>query len=324
MFTSSIIFLVGLFALVMSAKLLVDNSALVARAVGIPPLVIGLAFLAVGTSLPELNVSIQAAQNGLAGMSWGNVVGSNIANLALVLPICALIRPLPVSRPTIKLDAPFMLGVSLALVLLAWGGMVGFWSGWLLIGCGAVYTALLLHSLKRSKQESFEGVPEKTELTKGQLVFRTVLALVGLALMMISSDYVVSSASTIAKHFEMSDALVGLTIVAIGTSLPELVSSGIAAKKGETDMAIGGLVGSNLCNIMIVLGSAAVISPNGIPVDDPGSQADSLIMLGVAVLFFLFALSGRKISRSEGGILLIGYIGLVAYRIATAQAVVPS
>ena len=308
-----ILYLVGgLIMLFIGAEGLIRGSSNLAIKIGITPLVVGLTVVAFGTSTPELVVSLKAALLGNSSISLGNVVGSNIANIALILGVAALIKPLDVHAKVIMREIPIMIGISLLLLLLLLDGELGFIDG--LVFVSGLITYTFVNVWMARKEKSPEVVKEFKEGLKSKLGIPVsiVLMIAGLGLLILGANLFVQSAVAIAKMFNVSDAIIGLTIVAIGTSLPELITSIVAAYKKESDIAIGNVVGSNIFNILGILGITALI----IPISSAGiSYIDLGVMLFTAIILFPLSRSGFSISRMEGALLLAGYAGYIYYLI---------
>lgn len=306
MFINFLFILIGLVLLVVGAEGLVRGSSSVALRLGVTPLVVGLTIVAFGTGSPELAVSIGSALNGNSGLALGNVIGSNISNVALILGIAAVIKPLNVRAEIVRREAPIMVVITGFLWLLLYDGELGRIDGIILTG-GAIAYTFLTYFL--SKQKQTKGVEEEFEEAYTQpkgAVWRDVVFIVsGLILLVLGANLLVNGAIAVAKYFGLSEVIIGLTVIAIGTSLPELATSAIAAKKGEADVALGNAIGSNVLNILAVLGITALIQPislEGVRTLDLG------VMLGSAIL--LNVLLGRNfiLDRLEGSILIIGYV----------------
>jgi len=300
----------GLILLFVGAEGLIRGSSNLAIKMGITPLVVGLTVVAFGTSTPELVVSLKAALIGNSSISLGNVVGSNIANIALILGVAALIRPLDVHAKVIMREIPIMIGISVLLLLLLIDGELGFFDGLVFVFGIVIYT--VVNVMMARKEKNSEVDTEFKEGLKSKLGIRIsiILMIGGLGLLIVGANLFVQSAVAIAKMFNISDAIIGLTIVAVGTSLPELITSIVAAYKKESDIAIGNVVGSNIFNILGILGITALI----IPISSVGiSYIDLAVMVFTAIILFPLSRSGFSISRFEGAILLIGYFGYVYY-----------
>ena len=291
---------VGFTMLVKGADWFVDGAAGIAAKFGIPPLVIGLTIVAMGTSAPEAAVSITSAIKGNAGITVGNVVGSNIMNILVILGIASLIAPIAVQKSTVKVEIPFMLFVTGLLLLLGYSGnKIGFFEGVVLWVAFLAYLGYLLWSAKKN--------PAEAEEERLRPVWKLLLLVaVGMGLILWGSDLAVDAASAIAKMLGMSDRLIGLTIVALGTSLPELVTSVAASRKGEADIAIGNIVGSNIFNILFVAGTTPVAF-------EPGFVIDTLIAASAGVLLWVCVFRKRKLSRLGGGVMLAAYAVYFVY-----------
>ena len=295
---------VGFTMLVKGADWFVDGAAGIAAKFGIPPLVIGLTIVAMGTSAPEAAVSITSAIKGNAGITVGNVVGSNIMNILVILGIASLIAPIAVQKSTVKVEIPFMLFVTGLLLALGYSGnQIGFLEGVVLWAAFLAYLGYLLWSAKKN--------PAEAEEEQLRPVWKLLLLVaVGMGLILWGSDLAVDAASAIAKMLGMSDRLIGLTIVALGTSLPELVTSVAASRKGEADIAIGNIVGSNIFNILFVAGTTALITPVAF---EPGFVIDTLIAAAAGVLLWVCVFRKRKLSRLGGGVMLAAYAVYFVY-----------
>jgi len=283
----------------------------VASALRVPPLIIGLTIIAFGTSAPELTVSIDAALLGQPDISLGNVIGSNIANILLVLGMMAAVRPFVVDNSTLTRDGSVMLAVSVLLVVLGYIGLISRPLGGLLLVMLTGYTIWLYRS-SRSQLDSDETDAEVAEnnLSGGLAVGLPVL-LLGLGGIVWGADKMVTGAILMAQHFGISEAIIGLSIVAIGTSLPELAVSLVASLRGHAGLAVGNIIGSNISNILLILGSTALVAP--LPFAGLLAGRDVLIMLAVALLGFYFMSTGRRMSRIEGLACLAMYGGYLTY-----------
>lgn len=299
------ILLVGFLFLVKGADWFVDGAASIADKLGVPQLVVGLTIVAMGTSMPEAAVSITAAIKGNAGISVGNIIGSNILNILIILGITAVITNVAIQRSTLRYEIPFMTGITVLLMVFGiTGGVITFGEGvilWLLFIAFLGY--LFMMSRKGSEQEE-EG-------TKSMSVWKCLLfMIVGGILVVKGSDFAVSGASEIARYFGMSERFIGLTIVAFGTSLPELVTSVTAARKGNTGIAIGNIVGSNIFNILFVLGTTALICT--IPFESR-FVIDNAIAIAAGVLLWLGTVKHRELRRPCGIVMLLCYAAYFVY-----------
>lgn len=313
------LFIVGLGLLIVGAELLVRGASRLAGALGISPLVIGLTVVAFGTSAPELAVSIQASLAGQADVALGNVVGSNIANILLILGVSALVAPLIVSEQLIRLDVPLMIGASLLLLLLASDGRVSSLDGVLLFAGVVAYTVFLIRQSRRETAAAAAAADSDslTESTGGGLV-NVGLLIAGLALLVLGSRWLVNGAVEFAETLGVSELVIGLTVVAVGTSLPEIATSVLATLRGEREIAVGNVIGSNLFNILTVLGVSSIVSPAGIPVAHAALTFDIPVMIAVAVACLPIFFTGHLIARWEGGVFVAYYIAYTVYLILKA------
>lgn len=297
----------GIILLYFGAESLVRGSSSLAARFGIPPLVIGLTIVAFGTSAPELLVSLSAAATGANDVAVGNVVGSNIFNIAVILGLTALVRPPVVHMDLIRREIPFLILVSLVGFGLIWFGSISRPTGILLFLCLCGYIMFSIRSAKRVPETG--QVTDLPESRRGRVWVYGVLVVAGLGILVAGSHLFVTGAVGTARALGVSEAVIGLTIVAAGTSLPELATSLVAAFKKESDVAIGNIVGSNIFNLLCILGLTASVLPlevGGIGLRDAG------LMLGLAVLLLPFAFSQRSISRLEGSVFL-GLYGVYLY-----------
>lgn len=301
----------GFVMLVKGADLFVDGASKVAERFGIPQLVIGLTIVAMGTSLPEAAVSTSAALKGSAEITIGNVVGSNIMNILLILGITSVISPLAVQMSTIKYEIPMVIGATALLAFLGlYDGTVARLDGIILLAGMVCY---LLYLLKMTKKEQQTAGDEDEENEKKDSIALLLLFIVAGGLMIVwGSDITVDAASTLAAMFGMDERIIGLTIVAFGTSLPELVTSATAAIKGKADIAVGNIVGSNLFNILFVVGIAGVITP---VIYESKFMVDTIVCIATAVLLWLCVIRTKKLKRHGGVILLICYAAYFIYLI---------
>ncbi len=329
---SALTFLAGLAALALGADALVRGASKLALSVGISPLVVGLTIVAFGTSAPELAVSVGATLRGQTDIAVGNVVGSNVFNVLFILGASALVTPLAVNRQLVRQDVPVMIGASLLLVALGLDGSIGLWDGALLSGLLLGYTAFLVVQSRRLQRRA--GAARAAEPGPGAAAARVPrkrswadripaqLALVaaGLALLVLGSDWLVTAAVTVARALGVSDLVIGLTVVAAGTSMPETATSIAAGLKGERDIAVGNVVGSNMFNILGCVGLSAVASGGrGLPMASSLEGIDLWVMLAVAVACLPVFLIGLKIARWEGALMLGYYAAYVGYQVLAAS-----
>ncbi len=313
--------MIGFVLLAFGGELLVRGAATLASALRISPLVIGLTVVAFGTSAPELGVSLQSALSGNADVAVGNVVGSNIINVLLILGASALVTPLVVSSQLIRLDVPLMIAASLAMWAMAADGVIQRWEGGLLFASLVIY---IVFCIRKSRSENQAVVDEFSEEYAHSvsgfrgLASQVGLIVVGLVLLGLGSRALVDGAITVATHLGVSELVIGLTIVAAGTSLPEAVTSVVASFRGQRDIAVGNVVGSNLFNILCVLGLTSTVSPSGVEVSDAAIGFDIPVMVAVAVICFPIFLTGGVIRRWEGALFLIYYVAYTTFLVLAA------
>jgi cation:H+ antiporter len=314
----------GLTFLVMGGEFLVRGASRLAVTLGIPSVVIGLTVVAFGTSTPELAVSLEAALGGNADISVSNVVGSNIFNTFFILGISALISPLIIHSQMITREVPIMIGTSVLMYLFSLGGNIGRFEGLVLFLGIIAYTSWLVVEALKNKKENRELVKEseqefgKIKAENPSTLVSILLVVGGLGIVMLGADWLVKAAVTMAKSLGVSDTVIGLTIVAAGTSLPEVVASVMATIKGERDIAVGNVIGSNIYNILAITGLAGAIAPDGLNVNSSLLRVDIPVMIGAAAICWPFFKTGKQLSRLEGGIFLATYVGYTYYLISQA------
>ncbi|MGF1803071.1 calcium/sodium antiporter [Vibrio gigantis] len=313
--------IIGLGFLVWSADKLVYGAAALARNFGISPLVIGMTILAMGSSAPEMMVSATAALDGKTDTAVGNVLGSNIANIALILGITALIKPLSISSGVIRRELPLMIGVTLLAGALLWDNHLGFYEGVLLF---VLFAAFLFAMLQISRSEKKNGDAfldeQESEIPEGVSNPKAAMwVVIGLIILPLAADMLVDNAVIIAKYFGMSDLVIGLTIIAVGTSLPELAASLAGVMKGEDDMAVGNIIGSNVFNILAVMGIPGILNPSIL--SEFAMGRDFWVMLGVSLLLVIMALGkSRSVNRIEGGVLIVTFVAYQSYLLMNMSA----
>jgi cation:H+ antiporter len=312
----------GLALLLGGAELLVRGASRLALRLGMAPLVIGLTVVAFGTSAPELAIGVGAAWRGEPDIALGNVVGSNIANVLLILGLSALVTPLVVQRQLVRLDVPVMLAVSLAVLAMALDGSIGRFDGLLLVAAGVVYLVALLRLAKRGDDDlaaaAEADVPDAATARKAPWWRHALLVAGGLVLLVAGARWLVEGAVGIAQLMGLSELVIGLTVVAVGTSLPEIATSLLAAIRGERDLAVGNIVGSNLFNLLFVLGAASAIAPGGIAVSGAALNFDLPVMAAVAAACLPIFFTGHCIQRWEGALFLGYYLAYTAYLLLDA------
>ncbi|MCB9651964.1 MAG: calcium/sodium antiporter [Deltaproteobacteria bacterium] len=309
----------GLALLVGGAELLVRGAARIATGFGISPLVVGLTVVAFGTSASELSVSVMAALRGQPGLAFGNVVGSNICNVLLILGLAAVVTPLTVARTLVRREGPLMVAAAAAMAVLALDHEIGRLDGALLVLGLAGYMAYTVRVARQSRREALSGPEAPVEGPAGPGL-AVLYVLGGLGMLVLGSEWLVSGAVTLARAMGVSDLVIGLTVVSIGTSLPEVATTVVAAARGERDMAVGNVVGSNIFNVLCVLGVTALVAPHGVPVPSEALFFDLPVMVAACVVALPIFFSNYAIERWEGALLLAYYAAYVTYLVLAAQS----
>lgn len=310
----------GLALLILGGDLLVRGAVRVAERLGVSPLIIGLTLVGFGTSMPELVTSVRAATAGSPGIAYGNIVGSNIANVLLIVGASALLFPIAVAASALRRDAVVMLAVATGFAAISLVMPMGRALGAVFVATLAAYVFMAFRldradsvpGALQAKEAALEGVdPGLTPgAARGGILVPLAIAIAGLLCVLAGGALLVDGAVALARSFAIPETVIGLTVVAIGTSMPELVTSVVAALKRQGDVAFGNIVGSNICNILGIGGITALIAPSDVPAQIV--TFDNLLMVGVSVLLVIFAATGLRIARWEGGVLLAGYAGYVA------------
>lgn len=329
MLTHVLFFVLGLVALVIGAELLVRGASRFALSFGISPLVVGLTVVAFGTSTPELAVSVGASLGGNPDLAIGNVVGSNIANILLILGISALITPLLVNEQIIRQEIPIMLGASVLFVVMALDGTITRLEAGSMFALVIGYTVFLIRQSRSASQalsDEFAGEMPADSGWDRHWSVQLGLIVVGLGGLVLGADWLVGAAVAVAQAFGVSDLVIGLTVVAVGTSMPEIATSIVAALRGERDIAVGNVVGSNVFNIFAVIGATGLVNAGGIPVSEAARTLDLWVMLAVALACVPIMMTSNEISRWEGGVFLGYYAAYTAWLVLSAQnhAIVPA
>lgn len=301
---SFILLLIGFLLLIKGADYFVDSASAIARKFHIPSMIIGLTIVSIGTSLPELSVSLTSALIGKNDLAVANVVGSNIFNMLMGLGVTSIISKLPIEKNTIENDIPFLNIIGSILLIMMLNLTLNRFEGILLIGLLIGFLFYIIKPVLNNKEESNE---------ESKLSFKTILlGILGVVGIILGGDMVVDSASNIAKMFGMSQNLIGLTVVALGTSLPEFVTSVIAGIKGENEIAIGNIIGSNIFNILMILGISSIISPIVISFI---SVIDIMFMIAIGILLYVFVVKSKTLKRYQGIVFIFLYIGYISYTI---------
>jgi cation:H+ antiporter len=312
-----LLLLAGLVLLTFGADVLVKGASSLAGSLGISPLVIGLTVVAFGTSAPEMSVSVSSAFKGSAEIAVGNVVGSNIFNVLFILGVSAMVASLMVQKQLVRFDIPIMIYGSLLVLLMSIDGQISRFDGLLLFAGIVAYTVFLI---KEARREGVLVVEGGDDIAPPQPLWKNIiLIVVGLVMLVVGSQWLVDGAVEIAKYFGLSELVIGLTIVAAGTSLPELATSVMASLKGERDIAIGNIVGSNIFNIGAVLGLSGMIAPDGLPVAQSSLVVDIPVMILVAFACLPVFLANYTVTRSDGVAFLVCYVVYVLYVVLAAQ-----
>lgn len=325
-----VLFIIGLALLIGGAEILLRGATRLAAALGISPLVVGLTVVAFGTSSPELAVTIQSAWAGQGDIALGNIIGSNICNTLFILGLAALITPLVVAQKLIRLDVPLMIGISFLMLLMGLDGLISRFDGAILFAGIIVYTVWSIRQSRREsrqvKQEYTQEYGSKPGQSPWQLLLYVGLVLVGLVLLTVGSNWLVDGAVALARTLGVSELLIGLTIIAVGTSLPEVAASVVASLKGERDIAVGNVIGSNIFNILSVLGLTSLISPSGVNVPATALYFDIPVMIATAVACLPIFFNGHKVARWEGGLLFGYYLAYTFYLVlkATNNTILPT
>lgn len=317
-----VLFIAGGGLLVGGAELLVRGASRMAAAAGVSSLVVGLTVVAFGTSTPELAVTVGSAWTGEADVALGNVVGSNIFNVLFILGVSAMITPLVVAQPLVRLDVPLMIAASVLALLLALDGRIGRLDGAVLFAGIVAYTGFLLRQSRRQTARAREerDALAGPERVPGHWARDVALVLVGLVLLVIGARWLVDAAVTTAEALGVSELVIGLTIVAAGTSLPEVATSVLASVRGERDIAVGNVVGSNIFNLLAVLGLGSLVAPDGVAVSPGALTFDIPVMIAVAVASLPIFFTGYLIARWEGAVFLGFYAAYTLYLVLDASA----
>jgi cation:H+ antiporter len=312
--------ILGFAALILGAELLINAGTRLAALLGVPPILIGLTVVSVGTSIPELAVGIDAARLGSASLAVGNIAGTNTFNILFILGLSALIAPLALEQRSIRIDLPMMVTAAVAMLVMAWDGLLTAFEGMLLVTAAIVYTAVIVRG---AKNESPTIVDEFTSAfasgpgvrPRWEILQQSVHLLVGIAVVVIGADWLVKGSIELARQLHVSEAFIGLTVVAIGTSAPELVTTIISTIRDQRDIAVGNLVGSSIYNIFFILGTTLLVTPGGMKIEPSLIYIDIPVMTAVAIACVPVFVSGARISRLEGGVFVAAYFAYFMYLI---------
>ncbi len=309
----------GLALLLAGAEVLVRAGTRVATRLGIPPIVIGLTVVSVGTSLPELAIGVDAARSGSPGLATGNIVGTNLVNLLVVLGVGALLRPVLFDRRTLRFDLPCMVGAALLLWVLARDGVLTTGEGVLLVAVAVGYTVAVVVLARRAPSPVPVGVPvtEGEPATARPGWLDPVLLLGSIVVIVLGAELLVEGAAGGARALGVSEAVIGLTVVALGTSAPELVTTVVSTLRGNAEMAVGNVIGSSVYNIALVLGVTVLAVPQGLVVPAEVLDADLVLMVGATLVALPLFLTGARLSRLEGGLMVASYAGYLTWLLST-------
>ncbi len=316
--------LLGLAGLVIGAELIVRHGAKLAARLGVPSILVGLTIVSLGTSAPELAVGIDAVRNGSGSLAVGNIAGTNVANLLLILGLSAAIRPLAIHRQTIRIDLPGMAIASLLLLALSLDGELTVLDGAVLALAALVYVGLLIRTARREPpmvvaEYEAEFPHDRPRHRIGDPVLRLLLVVAGIALVVLGAEWLVRGSVDLASSLGVPDSLIGLTIIALGTSAPELATTVVATVRGDPDIAIGNLIGSSTFNVTAILGTSLLFAHQPVVLDPELIRFGLPVMVVVALICVPVFITGRRVSRLEGGLFVTGYLGYLTYLIATTM-----
>ena len=314
-------FLAGLVALIFGAEIMVRGGAEVAVRLGISPIVIGLTVVSIGTSLPELAVGVVAVGEGSGALAVGNIAGTNVVNLLLILGLSALLVPLAMAARTLRFELPVMAGAAVLMLVLSLDGRLSRVDGIILVAGAVAYTVAVIRLTRRETPTVIREYDE--EYPAGEVAVRTrtplhvAMMVGGIAVVVIGADWLVDGAVGMARSFGVSDVLIGLTVVAIGTSAPELVTTVVSTIRGNRDIAIGNLLGSSIYNILLILGATCVVASEGLVLPASLVRIDIPVMVAVALVCIPVFVSGRRVSRGEGGAMVAAYLAYLTFLLVT-------
>ncbi|WP_214402675.1 calcium/sodium antiporter [Pseudonocardia lacus] len=314
--------LLGLVALVAGAELVVRQGSALAARFGVSPLVVGMTVVSLGTSLPELAIGLNAAQQGNAGLAVGAIVGTNLVNILLILGLSAVIRPIAFEARTLRVDAPVMTGAALLLLVLAIDGDLTTGDALWLCAYGVAYVGVIVVLARRDSRRPAPPDPGSgpAEVAAGgtrPVALQVLLLVVGLAVIVVGAEYLVDGAAGIAGQLGASDALIGLTVVAIGTSAPELVTTLVSTMRGDRSLALGNLLGSSVFNIALILGPTVLVAPAAVPVPDDILAVDLILMVATAVVCIPVFRTRRRLGRVEGAVFVAVYVAYLTWLLTT-------
>jgi cation:H+ antiporter len=311
--SSALLIVAGLAGLLVGADLLVRGAAGLASHLGVRPIVIGLTVVALGTSLPELAIGIDAVRQGSPGLAVGNIVGANLVSILLILGLSALIRPIAFERRTLRFELPAMTVASLALWLLARDGKLSRVDGTILCLGGAAFTAGIIWTSRKESAPVREDYASRSERGRRGPLLRVLALVAGIGLVLVGAEFLVDGSIEVARSLEVSEATLGLTVIAIGTCSPELVTTLTSTIRGDRDIAIGNLLGSTVYNIAVILGITVLVAPADLQIPQEVIAADLLVLAVVGLITVPVLLTGHRISRLEGGAFVAAYLGYLGW-----------
>ncbi|QIV81126.1 calcium/sodium antiporter [Mycolicibacterium frederiksbergense] len=310
-------FLVGLVALIIGAEIMVRGGAEVASRLGISPIIIGLTVVSIGTSAPELAVGVAAVGEGSGALAVGNIAGTNVVNLLLILGLSALLVPLTMAARTLRFELPVMAGAAALMLVLSLDGVLTQLDGVILVTGAVAYTVALIRTTRRETaavvQEYDEEYPPEQVAVRTRTPLHVAMMVGGIVIVVIGADWLVDGAVGMARSFGVSDALIGLTVVAIGTSAPELVTTVMSTIRGNRDIAIGNLLGSSIYNILLILGATCLVATDGLALPASLVRIDIPVMVAVALVCIPIFVTGRRVSRGEGGGMVLAYLAYLTF-----------
>ncbi|MCV7056055.1 calcium/sodium antiporter [Mycolicibacterium gilvum] len=325
MLMNALWFVVGLLTVIAGAEVMVRGGAEVAARLGISPIIIGLTVVSIGTSMPELAVGVVSAADGSGALAVGNIAGTNVVNILLILGLSALLVPLALAMRTIRFELPMMAVAALLFWGLAADGNLSRLDGGILVTAAVGYTAAVIWSARRESRAiaaefASEFAPEPVATTtevRRRTATHVAMTVGGIVVVVIGADWLVDGAVGMARQFGVTDALIGLTVVAIGTSAPELVTTVMTTLRGDRDIAIGNLIGSSIYNILLILGITCLVPAGGLALTEGLVRIDIPVMVVVGLACIPIFLSGRRVSRMEGGMMVAAYLGYLAFVLST-------
>lgn len=312
----------GLGALIAGAELLVRGGSRLAARLGIPPIVVGVTVVSLGTSTPELAIGVESAMRDGGVLAIGNIAGTNTVNLLLILGLSALIRPLAMKTETLRFDLPVMSACAVLLLVMSLDGNLSRFEGAVMILGAVLYTGWIVIWTRRETQavkaeyDAELAVPE-SQRSAGMVLLNIGFLVAGIVVIVLGADLLVDGAVQIARTFGVSDAVIGLTIIAVGTSAPELVTTMISTVKDDRDIAIGNILGSSVYNILLIVGVTAMVAPGGAIVEPDLVRIDIPVMVAATLVCIPVFITGRKVSRLEGGLFVLAYVGYIVSLILT-------